>query len=211
MLRSSKTETQVTSNGLHSAGSLDSLTGPQSLPTSPPGPESLPPLPGLSSACLPPTLPAMSMMPSSLMMPPAGLIFPPGGLMPMEMRQPPLGRMSPGPRDRTRSYDSRSPSPQYHRSPRYRDRDHSPTSRSERRPSPPSARHRGPSPARSERFYRDRRERERDRYYSSSRESRDRSLSPDREDSRSERSERNRAGPKTSTPGDPQNRGYNRA
>merc|ERR1719219_1147103 len=143
------------------------------------------------------------------MMPPAGgLIFPPSGLMPMEMRQPPLGRMSPGPRDRsTRSYDSRSPSPQYHRSPRSpRYRDHSPTSRSERRPSPPSARHRGPSPARSERFYRDRRERE--RYYSSSR---DRSLSPDREDSRGERSDRNRAGPKTSTPGDPQNRGYNRA
>merc|ERR1719195_539787 len=131
------------------------------------------------------------------MMPPGGgLMFPAGGMMPMEMRQPPLGRMSPGPRDRTRSYDSRSPSPQYHRSPRYRDRDHSPTSRSERRPSPPSARHRGPSPARSERFYRERRERE--RYYS-----RDRSLSPDREDSRSERSDRNRAGPKTSTPGDP--------
>merc|ERR550519_779091 len=130
------------------------------------------------------------MMPASLMMPPAGgLMFPPGGLMPMEMRQPPLGRMSPGPRDRsTRSYDSRSPSPQYHRSPpsasgRYRD--HSPTTRSERRPSPPSARHRGPSPARSERFYRDRRERE--RYYSSSR---DRSLSPDREDSRDDRSDR---------------------
>merc|ERR1719225_1371117 len=101
-------------------------------------------------------------------MPPGGgLMFPAGGMMPMEMRQPPLGRMSPGPRDRTRSYDSRSPSPQYH---------HSPTSRSERRPSPPSARHRGPSPARSERFYRERRERE--RYYS-----RDRSLSPDREDS----------------------------
>merc|ERR1719410_2857299 len=107
------------------------------------------------------------------------MMFPGGGLMPMEMRQPPLGRMSPGPRDRsTRSYDSRSPSPSY-RSPRYRDRDHSPTSRSERRPSPLSVRHRGPSPARSERFYRDRRERE--RYYSRGSTSRDRSLSPDRE------------------------------
>merc|ERR550519_3021623 len=131
------------------------------------------------------------MMPASLMMPPAGgLMFPSGAMMPMEMRQPPLGRMSPGPRDRsTRSYDSRSPSPEYQRSPRSsRYRDHSPTSRSERRPSPLSARHRGPSPARSERFYRDQRER---------------SLSPDREDSRDDRSDRNRAGPKTSTPGDP--------
>merc|ERR1719510_2300476 len=141
-------------------------------------------------------------MPGGLMMPPAGgLIFPPSGLMPMEMRQPPLGRMSPGPRDRsTRSYDSRSPSPDYHRSPRSaRYRDHSPASRSERRPSPPSVRHRGPSPARSERFYRDRRQ-ERDRYYSSSR---DRSVSPDRGPVRTDRTDRDRdrAGPKTSTPG----------
>merc|ERR1712066_1142737 len=108
--------------------------------------------------------------------------------------------MSPGPRDRSnRSYESRSPSPSYC-SPRYRD--HSPTTRSERRASPPRSRHRGASPARSERYYR--RERtERVRYSSS------RDHSP--YSTRSERSERDRdrekTGPKTSTPGDPQNRG----
>merc|ERR1712058_98599 len=98
--------------------------------------------------------------------------FPPGGMMPMEMRQPPLGgRMSPGPRDR--SYNSRSPSPEYERgyrgsSGRYHDRDASPTSRSERRASPP--RHRGGSPARSERYYDRRHSRDgsRDRYSSRS-------------------------------------------
>ena len=111
-------------------------------------------------------------------------------MMPMEMRQPPLGRMSPGPRDRSnRSYDSRSPSPQY-RSPRYRG--HSPAARSERRPSPP-ARHRAASPARSERYYRreDRREdRRSDRAerYSSSRD-------PSPYSTRSERSDRDRDRP----------------
>ena len=102
----------------------------------------------------------------------------------MEMRQPPLGRMSPGPRDR-RGYDSRdsrSPSPQY-RSPRHhRARDYSPATRSERRPSPPPGRHRASSPARSERYYRDRRERFR---YSSSRD-------PSPYSTRSERSDRER-------------------
>merc|ERR1712168_617994 len=94
-------------------------------------------------------------------------IFQPGTMLPgippmLEMRQPPLGRMSPGPRDRsTRSFSSRSPSPEYERyrggsgrySNRDRDRDMSPSSRSERRMSPCR---RGPSPTRSERNYRDR-------------------------------------------------------
>merc|ERR1712098_381254 len=110
-----------------------------------------------SSASLQPTslttLPSLPLFPNPAMMVPP--MFPPGGMMPMEMRQPPLGgRMSPGPRDR--SYNSRSPSPEYERgyrgsSGRYHDRDASPTSRSERRASPP--RHRGGSPARSERYY----------------------------------------------------------
>merc|ERR1712198_755189 len=134
-------------NGLGSAPSLDSLPG---LPgASSPGPESLPPLPGLpelpglSSASLQPSsltaLPSLPLFPNPAMMVPP--MFPPGGMMPMEMRQPPSGgRMSPGPRDR--SYGSRSPSPEYERgyrgsSGRYHDRDASPTSRSERRASPP--------------------------------------------------------------------------
>merc|ERR1712227_1043302 len=143
----------VVSNGLNSAASLDSLPGP----SSPSGPESLPPLPGLpgmSTTSLPPALPTLPLLSNPMMVPP---MFGAGGILPMEMRQPPLGgRMSPGPRD-NRSYGSRSPSPEYDRgyrgggSGRYRDRDASPTSRSERRISP--TRHRGASPARSERQY----------------------------------------------------------
>merc|ERR1711862_357769 len=89
-----------------------------------------------------------------------------------------------------------------------RDRDMSPSSRSERRMSPCR---RGPSPTRSERNYRDRQytpEYTRDRYYSRS----NRDTSPDRYSTRSEQSEResprenqryrDRKGPKTSTPGD---------
>merc|ERR1719297_19835 len=97
------------------------------------------------------------MLPNPLNMVPP--LFSTGTMLPgmppmMEMRQPPLGRMSPGPRDRsTRSFSSRSPSPEYERyrggSGRYRDM--SPGSRSERRMSPSR---RGPSPTRSERNYR---------------------------------------------------------
>jgi len=94
-----------------------------------------------------------------------------------------------------RSYGDRSPSPEYNRSYRsQRDsyRDPSPSSRSERRGSP---HRRGPSPTRSERGYRDRREygeyrddRDgRDRYYSNGGA---RDSSPDRYSDRSHRSER---------------------
>merc|ERR1712156_214541 len=108
----------------------------------------------------------MPMLPNPLNMVPP--LFSTGTMLPgvppmMEMRQPPLGRMSPGPRDRsTRSFSSRSPSPEYERyrggSGRYsnRDREMSPCRR-------------GPSPTRSERNYRDRQytpEYTRDRYYS---------------------------------------------
>ena len=115
----------VVSNGLNGAASLDSLPGP----SSPSGPESLPPLPGLpgmSTTTLPPALPTLPLLSNPMMVPP---MFGAGGILPMEMRQPPLGgRMSPGPRD-SRSYGSRSPSPEYDRgyrgggSGRYRDRD----------------------------------------------------------------------------------------
>merc|ERR1719147_27084 len=210
MLRGSTKSEPVVGNGLGSAPSLDSLPG---LPgASSPGPESLPPLPGLPEL---PGLSSASLQPSSLTALPSLPLFPPGGMMPMEMRQPPLGgRMSPGPRDR--SYGSRSPSPEYERgyrgsSGRYHDRDASPTSRSERRASPP--RHRGGSPARRERYYGNSNGGRGDRYYDR-RQSRDGSR--DRYSSRSERSDREeryrddrdrqlsvRNGPKTSTPGDP--------
>merc|ERR1719244_2338884 len=246
LLKTSVKPEPVTTNGVHTSASLDSLSlgqgdmsgsGPNSVasasfPTSPSGPESLPPLPGLPgisslSSGLPTSVPGMPGMPllanPMSMVPP---IFQPGTMLPgippmLEMRQPPLGRMSPGPRDRsTRSFSSRSPSPEYERyrggSGRYsnRDRDMSPSSRSERRMSPCR---RGPSPTRSERNYRDRQytpEYTRDRYYSRS----NRDTSPDRYSTRSEQSERespresqryrDRKGPKTSTPGDPQSRSY---
>merc|ERR1719323_3053644 len=112
MINSVKTE-PVASNGLMSAASLDSLPGA----ASPAGPESLPPLPGLpSSSALPglssapPSLPALPLLPNPLMVAP--MFGGAGGMMSMEMRQPPLGRMSPGPRDNNRSYESRSPSPE---------------------------------------------------------------------------------------------------
>ena len=177
----------VTTNGLGSAPSLDSLP----CPASPSGPDSLPPLPGLPSlpgmssalsSAGPVSLPPLPLIPGpGMMLPP---MFGPGGpMMPMEMRQPPLG----GPRD-SRSYTSRSPSPEYDRyrggAGRYRDRDASPTSRSERRLSPP--RHRGSSPARSERYYNSASS-GRDRYYER-RGSRD--GSGDRGSTRSERSDR---------------------
>ena len=200
----------VVSNGLNGAASLDSLPGP----SSPSGPESLPPLPGLpgmSTTSLPTALPTLPLLSNPMMVPP---MFGAGGILPMEMRQPPLGgRMSPGPRD-SRSYGSRSPSPEYDRgyrgggSGRYRDRDASPTSRSERRISP--TRHCGASPARSER-----------QYYSGGRGVRD-----DRDERLNVRSGGEyrfeliffwqhwsiclTPGPKTSTPGDPP-RGYTRA
>ena len=195
----------VTTNGIHTSASMESLpqgqtsSGPNSIsasiPTSPSGPESLPPLPGL---------PGISSMGQGIQNPMAGManmpilgnpmsmvppMFQTGSMLPgmppmMEMRQPPLGRMSPGPRDRSnRSFSSRSPSPtDYERyrggSGRYsnRDRDPSPGSRSERRISPSR---RGPSPTRSERGYRDRHyhnDYNRDRYYNSS----NRDTSPDR-------------------------------
>merc|ERR1712012_1009366 len=145
MINSVKTE-PVASNGLMSAASLDSLPAA----ASPAGPESLPPLPGLPSSSAPPglssappslpSLPALPLLPNPLMVAP--MFGGAGGMMSMEMRQPPLGRMSPGPRDNNRSYESRSPSPEYERGYRgersgYRDssgdkyRDNSP--RSERR------------------------------------------------------------------------------
>merc|ERR1711892_793652 len=247
LLRTSVKSEPVTTNGVHTSGSLDSLSlgqgdipgsGPNSVtsasyPTSPSGPESLPPLPGLPgisslSSGLPTSMPGMTGMP--LLANPMGMVppmFQPGGMLPgippmLEMRQPPLGRMSPGPRDRSnRSISSRSPSPEYERyrggSGRYssnRDRDMSPSSRSERRTSPSR---RGPSPTRSERNFRDRQyqpDYNRDRYYNRS----NRDTSPDRYSTRSEQSERespresqryrDRTGPKTSTPGDPQPRSY---
>merc|ERR1719431_2062473 len=220
LLKTSVKPEPVTTNGVHTSASLDSLSlgqgdmsgsGPNSVasasfPTSPSGPESLPPLPGLPgisslSSGLPTSVPGMPGMPllanPMSMVPP---IFQPGTMLPgippmLEMRQPPLGRMSPGPRDRsTRSFSSRSPSPEYERyrggsgrySNRDRDRDMSPSSRSERRMSPCR---RGPSPTRSERNYRDRQytpEYTRDRYYSRS----NRDTSPDRYSTRSEQSER---------------------
>jgi len=176
-----------------------------------PGPSSLPPLPGLPG--LPgmeqglPSLPSMPSMPMATMpgmpgmplgMPMAGMmppmasnIFPSMGIMPLDTRPPPIGRMSP-PTDRgNRSYTDRSPSPEYDRY-RRRDsyRDSSPSSRSERRLSP-----RRPSPTRSERGYRERREysdyrdRDRDRYYTNGRDG-----SPDRYSDRSQRSERGSMG-----------------
>merc|ERR1711892_868111 len=247
LLRTSVKSEPVTTNGVHTSGSLDSLSlgqgdipgsGPNSVtsasyPTSPSGPESLPPLPGLPgisslSSGLPTSMPGMTGMP--LLANPMGMVppmFQPGAMLPgippmLEMRQPPLGRMSPGPRDRSnRSISSRSPSPEYERyrggSGRYssnRDRDMSPSSRSERRTSPSR---RGPSPTRSERNFRDRQyqpDYNRDRYYNRS----NRDTSPDRYSTRSEQSERespresqryrDRTGPKTSTPGDPQPRSY---
>eukprot|EP00092_Neocalanus_flemingeri_P025250 GFUD01027382.1.p1 GENE.GFUD01027382.1~~GFUD01027382.1.p1 ORF type:complete len:1768 (+),score=522.48 GFUD01027382.1:102-5405(+) len=252
MLTTAVKSEPVTTNGVHTSGSLDSLSlgqgdihgsGPNSItgssfPTSPTGPESLPPLPGLPGisslgSVLPPSMPGMTGMP--LLANPLGMVpplFQAGSMLPgippmLEMRQPPLGRMSPGPRDRSnRSFSSRSPSPEYER---YRgglgrpysnrDRDTSPSSRSERRMSPTR---RGPSPTRSERNFRDRQyqpdyNRDRDRYYNRG----NRDTSPDRYSTRSEQSEResprenhryredrNRTGPKTSTPSDPQGRSY---
>jgi len=116
---------------------------------------------------------------------PAPIFNPSMGMLPLDSRPPPIGRMSPTERG-GRSSDCRSPSPEYdrpyrstHRTDSYRD--HSPTSRSERRG--PSPVRRGLSPTRSERGgYRDRNTRDyqdyshrdsRDRYYS-------RDLSPDR-------------------------------
>jgi len=213
MLRVGQIKTEpVTSNGLGSAPSLDSLPGPMTQ-TSPSGPESLPPLPGL------PSLPGMSSalssvgpvsLPSLPLLPAPGMMVPPmfgagGPMMPMEMRQPPLG----GPRD-NRSYSSRSPSPEYHdryRGGRYRDT--SPTSRSERRHSPLRG-NRGASPARSERYYSSSASGGRDRYYER-RGSRDGSGDRGeryRDQDRQQISVRN--GPKTSTPGDPP-RSYTRA
>merc|ERR1711892_1394565 len=211
LLRTSVKSEPVTTNGVHTSGSLDSLSlgqgdipgsGPNSVtsasyPTSPSGPESLPPLPGLPgisslSSGLPTSMPGMTGMTGMpLLANPMGMVppmFQPGGMLPgippmLEMRQPPLGRMSPGPRDRSnRSISSRSPSPEYERyrgsSGRYssnRDRDMSPSSRSERRTSPSR---RGPSPTRSEQS--------------------------ERESPRESQRYRDRTGPKTSTPGDPQ-------
>jgi len=244
MLRTSVKSEPVATNGMHGSGSLDSLSlgqagsGPNSVTGSafPTGPESLPPLPGLPGisnlgSALPNTMPGMTGMP--FLPNPLGMVpplFQPGSMLPgippmLEMRQPPLGRMSPGPRDRSnRSFSSRSPSPEYERyrggSGRNGNRDMSPSSRSERRTSPVR---RGPSPTRSERAYRDRQyqpDYSRDRYYNrGSRDSRD--MSPDRYSTRSEQSEREspkdphryrddlkRTGPKTSTPTGTQARTY---
>merc|ERR1711892_1336020 len=164
------------------------------------GLESLPPLPGLPGMpSLPTGMPGMSLLTSPLGMAPS--LFQSGTMLPgmLDIRPPPLGRMSPGPRDRNRSFTSRSPSPDnnsYRGSRRYnRDgRDHreaSPSSRSERRLSPVQ---RGPSPTRSERGYRDHRDRQyegdysrdRDRHYNG----RNREASPDRYSDRSQYSVR---------------------
>merc|ERR1712106_1278041 len=114
-----------------------------------------------------------------------------GGMAPsmMDSRPPPLGRMSPAPRDRhsNRSYESRSPSPEYddrygRETRRYSvrgERSGSPSSRSERRISPA----RRPSPTRSERGsgrY-ERQYEDRDRSY------RQRQDSPERYSNRSDR------------------------
>merc|ERR1712240_968505 len=169
---------------------------------------------------LPPSMPNMGMgMPGGM---PGGMpapIFPPMGMLPLASRPPPLGRMSP--ERGTRSYGDRSPSPEYDRSYRsQRDsyRDPSPSSRSERRSSP---HRRGPSPCRSERGYTDRRHEyshyrdSRDRYVSNGSQGRldrygDRSSREERDHrlqgaaSRAESLQSNSAGPKTSSPMDPQ-------
>jgi len=147
------------------------------------GPESLPRLPGLpvlpgsgplsgagqglSLSLMQPLMPGLGVLGSQPTSPPGmfpGLGVgvpgvPLGGMHPgiMDSRPPPLGRMSPQPRDRhsNRSFDSRSPSPQYddrygRETRRYggrSERGHSPSTRSERRSSPG----RRPSPTRSER------------------------------------------------------------
>jgi len=166
---------------------------------SPTSPQTLPPLPGLPG--MPSAMTGMSLLTSPLAMAPS--LFQAGPMLPgmLDIRPPPLGRMSPGPRDRNRSFTSRSPSPDnnsYRGSRRYnRDgRDHreaSPSSRSERRLSPVQ---RGPSPTRSERGYRDHRDRQyegdysrdrdRDRHYNG----RNREASPDRYSDRSQYSVR---------------------
>jgi len=141
-------------------------TSPTGL-NSPSGPETLPPLPGLPGMpSLPTALSGMSLLTSPIGLPPS--LFQTGTMLPgmLDIRPPPLGRMSPGPRGGNRSFTSRSPSPEYnshrgsgrHTNKGGRDREVSPSSRSERRQSPAR---RGPSPARSERGYRD----SRDRHY----------------------------------------------
>jgi hypothetical protein len=155
--------------------------------TSPTSPESLPPLPGLPG--MPSAMSGMSLLTSPLAMPPS--LFQAGTMLPgmLDIRPPPLGRMSPGPRDKNRSYTSRSPSPVYNS---YRgsskrgerdNRDASPSSRSERRLSPVR---RGPSPTRSDHGYRESRERQYEGDYSRDRErhykTRNRDASPDRYD-----------------------------
>ena len=166
----------IPASDLRPAGSVENLSKgsfASSGLSSPTTPESLPPLPGLPG--LPSTMPGMGLLPNQLAMAPS--LFPVAGAMlpgMLDIRPPPLGRMSPGPRDRNRSYTSRSPSPDsssYRGSRRHHARDGSPGSRSERRHSPV---HRGPSPTRSDRGYRD----YQDRQYSYDRHYRD--SSPDR-------------------------------
>jgi len=165
-----------TASDLRPAGSVENLTKgsfASSGLSSPTTPESLPPLPGLPG--MPSAMPGMGLLTNQLSMAPS--LFPVAGTMlpgMLDIRPPPLGRMSPGPRDRNRSYTSRSPSPDsssYRGSRRYHGREGSPGSRSERRHSPVQ---RGPSPTRSDRGYRD----YHDRQYSYDRHYRD--SSPDR-------------------------------
>eukprot|EP00092_Neocalanus_flemingeri_P008689 GFUD01009359.1.p1 GENE.GFUD01009359.1~~GFUD01009359.1.p1 ORF type:complete len:1227 (-),score=339.72 GFUD01009359.1:365-4009(-) len=183
---------------------------------SPHVPDTLPPLPGLPGMpSLPTPMSGMGLLTSPLGMTPS--LFQASTMIPgmLDIRPPPLGRMSPGPRDR-----NRSPSPENnsyrgswrHSKPRDT-RDGSPGARSERRLSPAR---RGSSPTRSERGYRDERryeadysrDRDRDRHYNN----RHRDASPDRYsprinresnwDSTKYREDRTEklAGPKTSSP-----------
>jgi len=204
------------SNSMNESSSFKPITptadGPQSLPRLP----GLPELPGMGSL----TSPLSSLPPAGMSMPtmmnpmmtsmgmmgglpaPTGTtpsMFPSlGGLPPslLDSRPPPLGRMSPAPKDRNnRTFDSRSPSPEYgdrygRETRRYssrNERDSSPGSRSERRISPSR---RGPSPTRSERGHHvEGRERYDNRYQNGGRRD-SREMSPDRYSSRSDRSDR---------------------
>jgi len=127
-----------------------------------PNEATLPPLPGLDFK---PNLSGMASLPGTVGLPP-NMMMPPMLSRPiMDTRLPPLGQMSPGPRER---YSHRSPSPELDRyrphSPSSRFRDMSPSNRSDRRSqrriSPSRSEHgfssdrrgqRGPSPSRSER------------------------------------------------------------
>jgi len=193
-------------NSLDSLPHQDNPSGPSSLAGTPfqPIEPALPPLPGLP--CAPPAMGLLPALPGAMISP---RMLPP--MLPpplLDSRPPPVGRMSPGPRDRR--FSNRSPSPDYDPNyrrqsspPRYRPhspsppryRDSSPSSRrsspyrGHRRPSPTRSERGGspyrrrPSPARSERGYN--RSYNEPRYYNGT--SSSRNSSPDRYSSRSDR------------------------